>query len=176
MSKAAQDLLGSTYFNAHGLDIIRLRIELCWLRRTGEVVSILPEGARRSTLVLLARNFMWQSSYEACFLDVRDAVEGFWALQEKGKGGEAYNISGADAVSMQQLLDVVLSGCSKSVQVVRDLSLVRSVDELIYWNDLSKIERHTGWKPHRALRETVEDMIEWWKTELSKAPEGGNKV
>ena len=178
MSKAAQDLLGSTYFNAHGLDIIRLRIGNCvGLRRTGEVVSDFTRRRAQIDLGIIGPEFHVGNLHtKRAFLDVRDAVEGFWALQEKGKGGEAYNISGADAVSMQQLLDVVLSGCSKSVQVVRDLSLVRSVDELIYWNDLSKIERHTGWKPHRALRETVEDMIEWWKTELSKAPEGGNKV
>ncbi|WP_024821909.1 GDP-mannose 4,6-dehydratase [Aminobacterium mobile] len=165
MSKAGQDLLGYTYFKTHGLDIIRMRIGNCvGRRRRGEVVSDFTMRRAQIDLDLIPPKFRVGNLYtKRAFLDVRDAVEGFLALQKKGKSGEAYNISGAEAVSMQHLLDVVLQGCEKNVHVVEDPELVRAVDELIYWNDLSKIKKDTGWFPCRKLEETVVDMIDWWK-------------
>ncbi|MDD2206103.1 MAG: GDP-mannose 4,6-dehydratase [Aminobacterium sp.] len=179
MSKAAQDLLAVTYGNAHSLDIIRLRIGNCvGRRRRGEVVSDFTRRRAQIDLGIIPPEFHVGNLHtKRAFLDVRDAVEGFWALQEKGRGGEAYNISGSDVVSMQQLLDIVLEGCEKDVNVVRDPALVRAVDELIYWNDLSKIEKDTGWKPCHVLSDTVNDMVEWWREELKKSEkEGGNQI
>jgi GDPmannose 4,6-dehydratase/GDP-4-dehydro-6-deoxy-D-mannose reductase len=169
MSKAGQDLLGDTYFRAYGLDIIRLRIGNCvGPRRTGEVVSDFTYRRALWDLGKLQGGFPVGNLHtKRAFLDVRDAVEAFLSLQEKGKSGEAYNVAGEKAFSIKELLDLVLEDCPQKPEVVTDPSLVREVDEPIYWSDLTKLKEVTGWFQKIPLRKTVKDMVDWWKTILS---------
>ncbi len=177
VSKASQDLLGFTYFNAYGLDIIRLRIGNCvGPGRKGEVVSDFTYRRAQIELGIIEPIFRVGNLHtKRAFLDVRDAVEGFLLLQEKGKSGEAYNISGEIPCSIGELLEVVLKSCPVRVKVVVDQDLVREKDEPIYWNDLSKIKRETGFAQRIPLERTVEDMVKWWLDNLKKR-EGDGRV
>jgi len=168
MSKAGQDLLGDTYYRAYGLDIIRLRIGNCvGPRRTGEVVSDFTYRRALWDLGRLKGGFPVGNLHtKRAFLDVRDAVEAFLGLQEKGESGEAYNVAGEKAFFIKELLDLVLEDCPNKPEIITDPSLVREVDEPIYWSDLSKLKEATGWLQRIPLQKTVKDMIEWWKKSL----------
>jgi len=168
MSKAGQDLLGYTYHQAHALDVIRLRIGNCvGPRRTGEVVSDFTlRRARIDTGEIPPRFRVGNLHTKRAFLDVRDALEGFWGLQKNGRSGAAYNISGEQPTTIEELLDIVLEGCDPRPEIVRDPELVRDVDEPIYWSDLSPLKRDTGWIQQFPLSRTVGDMIHWWKERL----------
>jgi len=170
VSKATQDLLGFTYFNAYGLDIIRLRIGNCvGPGRRGEVVSDFTYRRAQIELGITEPVFRVGNLHtKRAFLDVRDAVKGFLLLQEKGRSGEAYNISGEVPCSIGELLDIVLKTCPVKVNVVVDPNLVRKKDEPIYWNDLSKIKRETGFAQEIPLEQTVKDMVKWWLDNLQK--------
>jgi GDPmannose 4,6-dehydratase/GDP-4-dehydro-6-deoxy-D-mannose reductase len=64
---------------------------------------------------------------------------------------------------------MVLKTCPVEVDVVVDQSLVREKDEPIYWNDLSKLKRETGFVQKIPLEKTVEDMIKWWVDNLKES-------
>ena len=171
VSKAAQDLLGFTYFSTYGLDIIRLRIGNCvGPGRKGEVVSDFTCRRAKIELGITEPIFRVGNLHtKRAFLDVRDAVESFSLLEEKGKSGEAYNVSGENPCSIEELLSMVLKTCPVEVDVVVDQSLVREKDEPIYWNDLSKLKRETGFVQKIPLEKTVEDMIKWWVDNLKES-------
>lgn len=171
VSKAAQDLLGFTYFSTYCLDIIRLRIGNCvGPGRKGEVVSDFTYRRAKIELGITEPIFRVGNLHtKRAFLDVRDAVESFSLLEEKGKSGEAYNVSGENPCSIEELLSMVLKTCPVEVDVVVDQSLVREKDEPIYWNDLSKLKRETGFVQKIPLEKTVEDMIKWWVDNLKES-------
>jgi GDPmannose 4,6-dehydratase/GDP-4-dehydro-6-deoxy-D-mannose reductase len=54
------------------------------------------------------------------------------------------------------------------VEIVVDKNLVREKDEPIYWNDLSKVKDEAGFVQRFSLRQTVEDMVRWWRENLKK--------
>lgn len=170
VSKAAQDLLGFTYFNSYGLDIIRLRIGNCvGPGRKGEVVSDFTY--RRAVIELGMAEPVFRVGNlhtKRAFLDVRDAVDCFLSLEKHGRSGEAYNVSGEKPCSIKELLDIVLEGCPVKVEIVVDKNLVREKDEPIYWNDLSKVKDEAGFIQRFSLRQTVEDMVRWWRENLKK--------
>lgn len=75
-------------------------------------------------------------------------------------------------IILSELLTLVLEGLPFPIEFFTQPSLVRPVDEPIYWCDLSKVQAHTGWIPEISLEKTVRDMIEWWKQHLQSKADG----
>ena len=44
-----------------------------------------------------------------------------------------------------------------------DERLLRPTDERIIVGNIDKLKRDTGWKQSISLRQTVEDMLEYWR-------------
>ena len=99
------------------------------------------------------------------FSDVRDVVKAYVQLLEKGRKGEIYNIASGKAVSLQKILDMLLSFSYLSIKVQVDSQRLRKKDILCLRGDNSKIRKETGWKPEISLRQTLEDLLEYWRNE-----------
>ncbi|HJN07823.1 MAG TPA: NAD-dependent epimerase/dehydratase family protein [Pirellulaceae bacterium] len=91
--------------------------------------------------------------------DVRDVVRAYRALVVDGKPRTVYNVgSGICRRSgdlLQQLLDI-----SKSGRDVVEIDPGRRQHPIA---DVSRIMAHTKWKPHIGIRETLEDILEYWQ-------------
>jgi len=100
------------------------------------------------------------------FLDVSDAVRGFYLAALKGRHGEAYNLCATQTYEMREVLDraMRLSGVKAEVRVAK--RLLRPSDEKIIFGDTRKIRRDTGWKPLRTLDHTLKAMLEHWEKML----------
>jgi GDP-4-dehydro-6-deoxy-D-mannose reductase len=96
------------------------------------------------------------------FLDVNDAVRGFYLAAMKGKRGEAYNLCATRTYQMRELLNTAirLSGVKAEVRPVS--RLMRPSDEKIIFGSTRKIRKHTGWKPLNSLEQTLKSMLEYW--------------
>ena len=99
------------------------------------------------------------------FSDVRDVVKAYAQLVEKGRKGEVYNVASGKAVSLQKILDMLLSFSSCSIKVQVDLQRLRKKDILCLRGNNSKIQKETGWEPEISLRQTLEDLLEYWRNE-----------
>lgn len=97
------------------------------------------------------------------FSDVRDVVKAYVQLVEKGRKGEIYNVASGKAVSLQKILDILLSFSSIAIKVQVDLQRLRKKDIPCLRGDNSKIRKETGWKPDSHLRQTLEDLLEYWR-------------
>jgi nucleoside-diphosphate-sugar epimerase len=172
VSKVAQDLLAYQEHRSHGTHTCRVRIfnttgpgkvgdaPSDFTRRVVEVEKGLREPALRVGNLEPRRGFC----------DVRDMVLALEAALEKGRPGEVYNAGAPQAVSVREMLDLVLSLSTAKPRVEVDKALLRPTDEPIILGDMGKLRRETGWQPSIALRTTLHDMLQHWRAALPKGP------
>jgi dTDP-glucose 4,6-dehydratase len=103
------------------------------------------------------------------YLDGRDLVHVLWMLLARGRSGEAYNVGGAESVTMHELADLVRA---VALKVGRKVPEVRVATPMMqgpdtYRPSLKKLEAEFGWHPTITLRESLRDHA-LWATQRSK--------
>jgi GDP-4-dehydro-6-deoxy-D-mannose reductase len=98
------------------------------------------------------------------FTDVRDIVKAYSLLVEKGKSGGIYNVGSGKAISVQEVLDSILSLSTVEISIEQDDSRLRPSDTPVIEADISRLTELTGWKPKIPLQDTLSDMLNDWRT------------
>ncbi len=93
------------------------------------------------------------------FLDVRDVVEAYLALAQRGVPGEAYNVASGEAHSIDDLLGRLQQLLGWQVTPEPDARLVRRADIPHLVGDPSKLRGATGWKPGLSFDQTLRDLV-----------------
>jgi GDP-4-dehydro-6-deoxy-D-mannose reductase len=166
VSKVAQDLLAWQYFKSYGLRTVRTRGFNHTGPRRGEVficsnfakqIAEIEKGKRDSVI------HVGNLEAKRDFSDVRDIVRGYWLCLEKGEEGEVYNIGSGKTYTMQAVLDMLLSMSKVNVKVQIDSRRIRPSDVPVLLADSSKFRKLTGWKPEISLRESLQDLLDYWR-------------
>ncbi|MEM7095226.1 MAG: GDP-mannose 4,6-dehydratase [Actinomycetota bacterium] len=97
------------------------------------------------------------------FLDVRDAVEAYRCLMESGAAGETYNVCSSQETVVRSILDGLVASASVEANVEIDPQRFRPNDLPRMAGSSSKLRSATGWAPHRALSDTLADVLEDWR-------------
>ena len=172
VSKVAQDLLAYQYFRSYGLHAIRTRGFNHTGPRRGDVfvtsnfakqIASIEAGLRKP--VIRVGNLSAQRD----FTDVRDTVRAYWLALEKGRPGEVYNLASGKAVTIRELLDMLLELSDVEVEIEVDPDRLRPSDVEILLGDYSKFHADTGWEPRIPLSQTVEDLLNYWRQRLGVA-------
>ncbi len=166
LSKVTQDLMALQYFHSHGVPVVRARpfnhigprqthhfVAAAFARQIAQIESGLQPP------VLKVGNL----EAERDFSDVRDVVRAYALLAEKGIPGEAYNIGSGRAVPVQSLLDMLLEMSSVKITVEPDPARMRPADQPISYGDISKLQKQTGWQPEISLKESLRDILNYWR-------------
>jgi GDP-4-dehydro-6-deoxy-D-mannose reductase len=170
-SKAAADLACYQYACAPGLDIVRARpfnhIGPCQsadfaLANFARQVAAIERGDLPP--VLETGNLAAQRD----LTDVRDMVEAYCLLMQRGRRGEAYNIGSGQTVSMQTVLDRLLAMSGVRVEVRRRADLERPTEQAIVRVNNDKIRRETGWTVRYTLEQTLADTLAAWRQTLGR--------
>eukprot|EP00668_Euglena_longa_P004832 GGOE01005658.1.p1 GENE.GGOE01005658.1~~GGOE01005658.1.p1 ORF type:complete len:438 (-),score=81.98 GGOE01005658.1:218-1438(-) len=99
--------------------------------------------------------------------DVHDSAPVLVQLAALGQAGEAYNIASGKAVSMQHLVQLVLSLSKvKNIKVETEASRFRVYDEPVLLGDNAKVRNLTGWVPNPNIRLTVLGILNYWREEM----------
>jgi len=91
------------------------------------------------------------------FLDVRDVVEAYIALAERGESGEIYNVCSGTPVAMQEVLRRLILLARVPVEVREDPARLRPSDVPLAYGDNAKLCAATGWAPRYALDRSLRD-------------------
>jgi dTDP-glucose 4,6-dehydratase len=98
------------------------------------------------------------------WLYVEDHADGIWAVLNKGKVGEVYNIGGNNEMTNRQITEIILREMGKSwdefVQYVKD----RPGHDRRYAIDASKMNRELGWSPKHRFENAIKETIAWYKS------------
>jgi CDP-paratose 2-epimerase len=99
-------------------------------------------------------------------LCVDDLVSAFDAVRVHlpTTAGQIYNIGGgpANTISLLELIHVIEELIGTRVEY--DMAPARPGDQLVYVTDFSKLRRDTGWEPRLDIRETLQSIYKWWKS------------
>ncbi|MGH7245773.1 MAG: GDP-mannose 4,6-dehydratase [Candidatus Levyibacteriota bacterium] len=169
VSKLAQDFLGLQYFLSHKLSIIRVRpfnhigprqspsfVVSAFAKKIAEIEKKIKEP------VLTVGNLEAKRD----FTDVRDMVQAYDVLMQKGTIGDVYNIGSGKSYKIKDILDMLLSFSSVKISVQEDPVLLRPLDNPELVSDNSKIQAATGWQPTIAIEKTLQDTLEYWRNIL----------
>jgi GDP-4-dehydro-6-deoxy-D-mannose reductase len=100
--------------------------------------------------------------------DVRDMVDAYRLLLDRGRPGEVYNAGSGTAVRMADVLELLRVECRLPVEVVPRQERMRSADAGVSLADSSKLRQETGWSPRFTLRQTLRDTLDSWRSAAAK--------
>ncbi len=105
VSKAAQDLMGYTYFTAYKMRIVRTRM-FTYLnpRRTDLFATAFARQVAFIEAGLATELVHGNLDSVRTIVDVRDAMHAYWLALEHGQPGEVYNIGGGTVMKVGMLL------------------------------------------------------------------------
>ncbi len=168
VSKVAQDFLGFQYFASYKIPIIRVRpfnhigprqspsfVVASFAKKIADIEKGKIEPVLKVGNLAAKRDFT----------DVRDMVDSYAQILEKGESGEVYNIGSGRSVQIKDILDKLLSFSDKEIKVEEDPELIRPIDVPELVCDSSKIEKTTGWKPKIDIDTTLRETLEYWRSQ-----------
>lgn len=101
------------------------------------------------------------------FTDVRDVVQAYLLLLERGAPGEAYNVCSGEEHSVSEILRRLQELGGVEAQVSRDPSRLRSAEQRRMCGSPRKIQRDTGWTRDFGLDASLRDIVMDWEARLS---------
>ncbi len=170
VSKVGEDMTSLQYWLSYGIKTIRTRMFTHTGPRRGDVfaVSAFAKQIAASELgiqepVINVGNL--ESVRTIC--DVRDAVRAYWLLVQKCKPGEVYNIGGNQTLTIREVLEKLLAQSKIPCTVEMDPKLFRPSDVTLQIPSTEKFRNETGWEPEISLEKTLEDILDYWREQLT---------
>jgi GDP-4-dehydro-6-deoxy-D-mannose reductase len=169
MSKVVQDYLGLQYYLGREIDVVRARpfnlfgpgqSDRFAIASFARQIAEAEAGKRRPTIDV--GNLEGRRDYT----DVRDAVKAYWALLERGKSGEVYNVGGGGVRAIGDILSELIKLSRCSVEVRTDPSRYRPADSFSLIPNVSRIRDEIGWRPEIGFEQTVSDILADWRARI----------
>jgi GDP-4-dehydro-6-deoxy-D-mannose reductase len=169
ISKAAAEAASRYYFRQYGLPVSVARS----FNHSGPRQAdnfVIPSFAKQIAAIeaglqkpaLLVGNL----SVKRDLSDVRDIVQGYRLLAEKGKAGRVYHFCSGKTVSIQKVLDSLLRLSSKKIKVKIDKSRLRKSDIPILRGSNRRAVQELGFKTRYSLHTTLKDTLEYWRQKV----------
>jgi GDP-4-dehydro-6-deoxy-D-mannose reductase len=93
-------------------------------------------------------------------LDVRDVIDAYVALLERGRSGEIYNVARGEGIAIGELFERIARAAGVRVLPEPDPSLLRANDVPHLVGDPAKMTSETGWSAARPLDQTLRDLVD----------------
>lgn len=171
ISKYACELTGLQYARQFGIDVRCVRS----FNHTGPGQSqrfVCSDWARQAAAIALGEAepviTVGDIDLTIDFSDVRDVVEAYLLVLEKGACGEVYNVCSGSGVELSWILGYLADKSSGPVTVkhLNDKKRANKSSVRLIGNH-DKLTLHTGWKPAITLEQTLDELFEWWLRSLS---------
>lgn len=169
VSKVAQDVLGYQYFISYGIPVIRMRpfnhvgpgqsprfVLPAFAQQVARIEAGLQEPVLRVGNLSPARDFT----------DVRDVVRAYVLALLHGRPGEVYNVCSGTARTIQSLINRLLELARTPISVEIDPERYRPADVPTIFGSAEKLRQATGWEPEIPFEQTVQDVLNEWRSSL----------
>lgn len=174
ISKVGTDLIGRFYAQAYGMKVMTTRMFTHTGPRRGDVFA---ESSFAKQIAMIEKG-----QIDPCVkvgnldslrtvADVRDAVRAYLMLVTIDPiPGEYYNIGGTHVCKVQDILDklISLSPCRDIIRVEVDKQRLRPIDADLQIPETKKFRDHTGWVPMISFEQTMQDLLDYWRTKVNE--------
>lgn len=96
-------------------------------------------------------------------LDVRDTVRAYRTILRHGAPGRTYNVSSESAISIGEVLEMLIARARVPVRIRVDPERFRPNDVPVLLGDSSRLRNELGWKPSIPLSQTLDDLLNYWR-------------
>jgi GDP-4-dehydro-6-deoxy-D-mannose reductase len=168
-SKAAQDWLTAQYHRGRNLAAVRVRF--FHLTGPGRPATFVASSFARQIARIelgLAPPRLAVGNLDAVrdITDVRDAVRACRMSCDRRHVGEVFNVCSGRGIAISDLVGTLLQLTDRPIDVEVDPTRMRPSDLPWMVGDPSTIEAATGWRAEIPLRETLSDLLDWWRGKL----------
>jgi len=94
------------------------------------------------------------------YTDIRDVARAYYLLMQKGRCGEVYNVASGKTRTLRDITECMADYCGGNIRFVFKKKKHGPLDHRVYVGYSSKIKKHTGWKPHYRIGQTIRDMFD----------------
>jgi GDP-4-dehydro-6-deoxy-D-mannose reductase len=101
------------------------------------------------------------------FTNVRDVIEAYLVLLERGEAGETYNICSGVEHSLRTLLEQLIALGSVDAQIESEGARMRSTEQRRMCGDATKIYNATGWRPSTPIGASLREALQFWEGKIS---------
>lgn len=170
ISKYAAELIGLQYQRHYGLDIRCTRS----FNHTGPAQSprfVCSDWAKQvaSIELGLTEAIISVGNLDSVidFTDARDVVRAYTFILEKGCKGKVYNVCSGRGISLQWILNFLISKSTKTISINSDSTKLRShKTNTILLGDNSQLITDTGWQTTIPFEQTLSDLYDYWMISL----------
>lgn len=167
VSKVTQDFLARQYSMSYDMDIVTVRP----FNHTGPGQApafVTPAFAKQIAEIENGKKEpvlnVGNLKAERDFTDVRDVVRAYDLLMEKGEKGGSYNVGSGKPISIQSILDMLLSYSKEEITVKQDPARLLPIEIPKVYCDYSKLKNLTGWTPETSIETTLKDTLDYWRS------------
>lgn len=174
ISKVGTDLIGRFYAEAYQMTVMTTRMFTHTGPRRGDVfaestfakqIAMIEEGLIPPVVKVGNLHSL------RTVADVRDAVRAYYLLvTHHPVAGEYYNIGGTFSCTVGEILDYLISRspAKDKIKVVVDPERLRPIDADLQVPNMSKFEKHTGWKAEIPFEKTMDDLLNYWREKVAQ--------
>ncbi|MBI3742477.1 MAG: GDP-mannose 4,6-dehydratase [Chloroflexi bacterium] len=101
-------------------------------------------------------------------IDVRDVVNAYWLVANRGESGKVYNVCSGRAMTVAECLDTLKEFSQVPSETIIDPTRQRADDIPIQVGDPSRITHETGWRAQISFRQSLLDLLNYWRERLQK--------
>lgn len=167
VSKVGQDLISFQYFMNDHIRCIRVRIfNSTGTRKVNDVTSDFTKRAVEAEKTGVWELRVGNLDTKRAIMDQRDLVKGLMLLADKGTAGDVYNLSSENIYQMSDIVTMIEDQVGHKLEIKVDPALIRPTDEKIIVGDVTKLKRDTGWKQDIPMKQTIADMLDYWRRVL----------
>lgn len=169
-SKAVDEFLGLAYHRQFGLPVVIMRFfNTIGPRQTGQYGMVVPRFVNQALLGKTLEVY-GDGEQSRCFANVKDVVEAVAKLADHPDApGEVFNIGSTEEVTMNSLAELVirLSGSSSSTRhVPYDEAYAPGFEDMRRRvPSIEKINNLVGYTPRFSLKETLKQVLEYYRTQ-----------
>ena len=170
LSKAAADALSEALGRRHGLAVIRTRS----FGHTGpgqSPVFVVPSVARQIAEIEAGRAepVLKVGNLEVTrdLTDVRDVVDAYRLLLDRGRPGAAYNVCRGEGVRLSEVVRSMVARARVPVTIQTDPARIRPTDLPYLVGDPEAIAREIDWRAARPLDQVLEQVLDDWRLRVS---------
>lgn len=172
VARVAQEMLSKLYADSFGIDIVITR-SFNHIGPRQKDVFVVPSFIRKILEAKLSdldevTITTGDLSIIRDFSDVRDVVKAYYLLLKKGQKGEVYNVCSGIPIRLSEIIASAADILDIKVSTITSPELIRPNDNPLILGDNAKLKNHTGWQTSFSLRDSISDIIGYWRGQLTE--------
>jgi len=164
VSKLSQEALAYSYYQSWGINVIITRM-FAYINPKRTALFATDFAKQIVEIERGERDILYHGNLDSVrtLIDVRDAMKSYWLACGSCNTGEAYNIGGADVISVGDILEILKQKSSKPIHSEQDPQLLRPVDITTQIPDTSKFDAISDWRPQYSLEESIDFLLQYFR-------------